>query len=444
LREQPCIAFKKKNVALQFKDSSAKSHKNLQKLCKFVSIKFPKKESVMEARYSLSTRRKKELEQKIKNAKETGNLHWYQRLNAMYVLFAMGVVQEQVALSTGVCVRTIQRWVVLLFVGGSRNLMPQRSPGRPGRLTKSQRQALKEAVIRGPEACGYPTGVWTAELVQDYIHKTYRVFYSHYYIPELLKNLGCSFIKPKRHYVLTDNEAVQHVLWIRKRFSQLVRRVKKVGGVLLFEDESGKDLQTGSVRTWAQKGNPPNKPNNPKKDSVKLMGVIEFFTGELCYRIHDPKKEKITNEVMASFLRYVLKKYPKQEVFMVWDNAPYHYGKHIKKLVESNSRLHLEYLPSKAPHLNPIEGLWKELKKARLHIRYLTDKNMLLSAIRSGMKLFQLESEKVLSLMTVWKNIVDSPGKALKGAFDFLMPDGYAHLYQNVFTGKLERLLTCL
>ena len=230
---------------------------------------------------------------------------------------------------------------------------------------------------------------------------------------------------------------------------QIVRKARKVGGVILFEDEAGKELQTGSIRGWAGKGNPPNKPNNPKKDSVKSLATIEFFSGELTYRIHDEKDEKgkkktITNKEMASFLRYLLRKYPNRDVFVIWDNAPYHYGPHIRALEANNPRLHLEYLPSKAPHLNPIEQLWRKIKKARLHIRYLTDKDALISAIRSGMKLYQMDAQEVLSLMTVWKEIMNAPGKARKGHFDSLMPKGYEHLYKNVSTVKLEKKLNSL
>lgn len=400
----------------------------------------------MQPRVSLSTRKKKELTKKIKHARETGNLAWFQRLNAMFLLLGVGLLQDEVATCAGVCTRTIQRWLVLLLAGGPKKLIPKTSSGRPSKLTKTQRQELYEDIVKGPEECGYPTGVWTSELIQDHIKKRFGKFYSQFYIPELLKNIGCSFIKPKRHYKLSDDEVREHILWIRKHFNKLLKRVERSGGVLLFEDEAGMDMQTGQIRTWAGKGNPPNQPNNPKKDSVKLMGTIEFRTGNTIYRIFDEKdkrgkKKNITNKEMADFLRYVLRKYPKQEVFIVWDNAPYHYGPHIRKLQELNPRLHLEYLPSKAPHLNPIEKLWKEVKKARLHIRHLLSKDMLKAAIRSAMTLFQRNKEKVISLMTIWEEIAKDARGAKKGKYDHLMPKGYEHLYQYTSTVKIERTL---
>lgn len=320
-------------------------------------------------------------------------------------------------------------------------MLPQKSPGRPRRLTKTQRQELYNDIVKGPEEFGYQTGVWTSALVQNHIHKRFGVFYSQFYIPQLLRNIGCSFIKPKRHYALEDDEVREHVLWIRKKFTQIIKKARKCGGVVLFEDETGQELQTGSVRSWSGKGKPPNKPNHPQKENVKILGVIELFTGTLTYRIHDDKKQKLTNHVMADFFRYVLRKYPKQDVFLILDNAPYHYGEDIRKLQQHNSLLHLEYLPSKAPHLNPIEQLWRELKKVRLHIRYLLDKDMLKRAIRSGMKIFQMDHQRVRSLMNVWEKISADYRGAKKGKYDFLMPKGYEHLYRHVSTVKLERLV---
>ena len=159
----------------------------------------------MQPTFSFSTRKKRELERKIQNARRGGNLHWIQRLNALYLLMSLRLYQEDAAKAAGVCVRTIQRWWELYMLGGARNLLPKKSPGRPRRLTKSQRRELYDDIaVKGPETCGYQTGVWTADLVQDHIQTRFGVFYSQYYIPQLLRNLGCSFIKAKRHYKLED------------------------------------------------------------------------------------------------------------------------------------------------------------------------------------------------------------------------------------------------
>ena len=147
---------------------------------------------------------------------------------------------------------------------------------------------------------------------------------------------------------------------------------------------------------------------------------------------------------MDSFLRDILRKYPKQEVLIILDNAPYHYGPHIRKLQEMNSRLHLEYLPSKAPHLNPIEKLWREVKKERFHLRHLMDKDMLLSAIRGGMKIYQMDKGKVETLMSVFKEINENPRGAKKGEYDSIMPKGYEHLYKYTSTVKIERLVNAM
>ncbi|MBX3026708.1 helix-turn-helix domain-containing protein [bacterium] len=45
--------------------------------------------------------------------------------------------------------------------------------GRPPRLTASQRRQLERALQRGPEALGYPTGLWTTGRVAELIEQEF-------------------------------------------------------------------------------------------------------------------------------------------------------------------------------------------------------------------------------------------------------------------------------
>ena len=66
------------------------------------------------------------------------------------------------------------------------------------------------------------------------------------------------------------------------------------------------------------------------------------------------------------FLKAILKEYPdSRKIYLVIDNAPAHKSKKVFDFVSSakGNRLELVCLPPYSPDLNPIEIVWREVKK---------------------------------------------------------------------------------
>lgn len=70
---------------------------------------------------------------------------------------------------------------------------------------------------------------------------------------------------------------------------------------------------------------------------------------------------------VVRFLRMLLRKIA-GKLLIIWDGAPIHRGPPIKDFLHRGAakRLHVEQLPGYAPDLNPVEGLWNELKRVEL------------------------------------------------------------------------------
>ena len=67
--------------------------------------------------------------------------------------------------------------------------------------------------------------------------------------------------------------------------------------------------------------------------------------------------------------------------FMVLDNASYHKSKAVREYVESaGGDVELEFLPPYTPQLNPVETVWRDLKK-RLAGRFFRSLDELKAAI---------------------------------------------------------------
>ena len=64
-----------------------------------------------------------------------------------------------------------------------------------------------------------------------------------------------------------------------------------------------------------------------------------------------------SSEVTASFLISLRARLPHRRLDIVLDNAPWHYGKDVRRIAR-RYKLHLHFLPPYSPDLNAIELLW--------------------------------------------------------------------------------------
>jgi transposase len=70
---------------------------------------------------------------------------------------------------------------------------------------------------------------------------------------------------------------------------------------------------------------------------------------------------------VVRFLQHLLRHLP-GKLLVIWDGAPIHRSNVVKDFLANGgaTRLHLERLPAYAPDLNPVEGIWRYLKRVRL------------------------------------------------------------------------------
>jgi transposase len=69
---------------------------------------------------------------------------------------------------------------------------------------------------------------------------------------------------------------------------------------------------------------------------------------------------------VVRFLQHLLRHLP-GKLLLIWDGAPIHRGHAVKEFLRSEGqRIWLERLPSYAPELNPVEGIWHYVKHREL------------------------------------------------------------------------------
>ena len=110
--------------------------------------------------------------QRLKQAYDAGDVRLVRRVSALLGL-AQDETVDQVAETLSVARQTVYEWLKAFLQQGEASLVYQRSPGRPPRLTKTQRRRLVELLKKGPLAAGYLTACWTSLLVQQLIWREF-------------------------------------------------------------------------------------------------------------------------------------------------------------------------------------------------------------------------------------------------------------------------------
>ena len=124
-------------------------------------------------------------------------------------------------------------------------------------------------------------------------------------------------------------------------------------------------------------------------------------------------KTRRLQEAFAAHLRHVGRMYPAREnprVVLLIDNAPWHRGKPIDEALRDNPHLELKRLPSYSPQLNPIERLWKVLRRRATHNRLFESVSDLRRSLRSSLSYFQTVRGRVRSLVAGRPKRTTSPG----------------------------------
>ena len=101
-------------------------------------------------------------------------------------------------------------------------------------------------------------------------------------------------------------------------------------------------------------------------------------------------------QTYTRFLSSLARRYPHQEVFLVQDNAPYHYGSEVQGCLARNGyRFHLVPLPKYSPDLNAVERIWHHVRVNATHNRYFPTKQEFVSTLGGALVDIERDPEQI-------------------------------------------------
>lgn len=342
--------------------------------------------------------RKGELEAlltRLHQAYARGELRLIKRIQALlYVIDGKTVAETAAWLKLSD--QAIYNYLSAFLLNRLESLVYQRPPGRPRKLTKTQRRILVKLIDRGPEAAGYDCGCWDTVLIQDLIYTRFGVEYNPHYVAELLKNIGCSYQKGRFVSDHLDDVAAAQKEWLEKTWPEMVQLAHKKGALILFGDEAS-FAQWGSLSyTWGLKGKQPTVKTSGLRKAYKIFGLIDYLSGKFFYKGHTGK---FNSDSYQTFLTEVLAQ-TTQHIILIQDGARYHTSKAmVEFFAQHQERLTVQQLPAYSPDFNPIEYLWRNIKKQATHMRYFPTFADLTRKVDDKLRYFAHTPKRILNLM---------------------------------------------
>jgi len=183
-----------------------------------------------------------------------------------------------------------------------------------------------------------------------------------------IKNMGFSY--QKACFVSDHLNEAKRLEWCQSRWPKRLRQARRKKALLLFGDEAS-FAQWGSLSyTWAPRGQQPEVPTSGKRKAYKVFGLIDYFSGQFFYKAH---AGRFNSESYAEFLLDVMSQ-TTQHLVVIQDGARYHTSQAMKAFFERHTdRLTIEQLPAYSPDFNPIEHLWKKVKKEATHLKHFPE-----------------------------------------------------------------------
>lgn len=141
----------------------------------------------------------------------------------------------------------------------------------------------------------------------------------------------------------------------------------------MVADEVRISIEANPFYVWNLKGQTPVKKKKMEVHKAKtVFGALSVKTGKIlnhiCLKQKGEAAVKLLEKVKNYRQRYLSD--TNQTILLLWDNGGSHKSAEVKQWLAKNPGIiELDNFPPYSPEFNPIEHVWKELKKHINHLR---------------------------------------------------------------------------
>ncbi|MCP4073804.1 MAG: IS630 family transposase [Hyphomicrobiales bacterium] len=238
---------------------------------------------------------------------------------------------------------------------------------RQGHLFAAQETALTEHFTNNPAS--------SADEVCAYILAEYGQSYCTSGAVKLMHRLGFVYKKPQSLPAQAD-EAKQEAFIA---YYEALMTGLGDDEMVMFSDAVHPTHQSRPAHGWFPKDQKTAIKANSGRKRLNIQGALDLGTFQFTF----VEAEKINAQTTQQMLEKLERNNPTMTTIHVFlDNARYHHAKILQPwLSNSKRKIKLHFLPTYAPHLNPIERLWGVMHKWVTHNQHYATFNQFTEAI---------------------------------------------------------------
>ena len=263
-----------------------------------------------------------------------------------------------------IAVQSGYNWLALWNQRGYEGLSPNFAGGTPTKLTNEQTEQLKDSLKS--------KGNWLTQEVRSLIKKDFGITYSLRHISRTLRGLGMSYAKP---YMLDYRKPDNAEGLLMQSIIEAVKGLPE-NTVVGFVDEASPQTTDTRQRVWSF-GKPTAKKNTTKY-RANTFGFYPINGAETLEFYENSKAPSV-----CEFLHRIKDKNPGRHAMVFWDNAPQHKAAWTRKFAESLG-ITLVLLPKYSPDLDPIEFIWKSVRRRISQILFIGSEWAFKESIRTA------------------------------------------------------------
>jgi transposase len=222
-------------------------------------------------------------------------------------------------------------------------------------------------ILKPASRFGFETDFWTCRRLIQHVRKEFGIKISQPTMWRHLREAAMTYQKPEKRYKEADPEAQE--AWLLNELPKIKRIARRFNAILYFEDEASIQLAPVLGKTWAPIGKTPLQKVTGNRGSIAAISAVSG-DGRLIFNLH---RGRFRSPEIIHFLAQMLKHHPRRHLVVVMDQAKPHVSKLTKAFITSQKRLHVFYLPSRSPQMNPDEKIWNHLKHQELKSHQATN-----------------------------------------------------------------------
>lgn len=260
--------------------------------------------------------------------------------------------------------QTGYNWLKQWNEHGYEGLAPDFGGGRPPKLSDGEKDEVKGKLKEKDN--------WQTSEVKALIRKDFRVEYSDRHLSRMLRGFGMHYAKPYPQDYRRPENAEQ---LLKDSIAEAMAGVPQ-NSVVGFFDEAAPQTTDNRQRFWSF--GKPRRVRNTSKYKANTFGFYPVNGQEALEFMPDGKAGSV-----REFFRTVADRNQGKHMVVILDNNPSHKAALTKRFAAQHN-MTLVFLPTYSPDLNPIEPVWKSVRRRISQISFIGSEWRFRESIRTA------------------------------------------------------------